>query len=338
MKSVSTMRLSEYPSTPLYNIKAVVQATGISPSTLRAWERRYRVCQPQRTESGYRLYSDRDIAMIRWLKAQVDAGMAISQAVSWLDSLAEEASGLENVALPGLNGSPLRAAQRPAQTRLDVRNSSALVRGVVNALLRFDEQQAEALLTEAFGLYPLEHVGEEIVTPALVEIGERWHKGEISVTMEHFATNYLSQRLAVLLRGAAGTQTGPLIWVACAPSELHEIGALLLVIYLRRAGHRVHYMGKDIPVEDFVRETQRARPAMVLLSASMPDVIPELAMLTAALARIEPQPPLVGYGGRVFREHPELRDSITGIYMGDTAYEAVENANERLRMAPYGAE
>lgn len=329
---MSMLRLNEYPATPLYNIKAVVQATGISPSTLRAWERRYKVCQPQRTESGYRLYSDRDIAMIRWLKVQVDAGMAISQAVSWLDSLAEEAAGLENVALPGLNGSPLRPVQTPAQARRDASDSGALIRGLVNALLRFDEQRAEAILTEAFGLYPLEYVGEEIVTPALIEIGERWHNGEISVTLEHYATNYLIQRLAVLLRGATGMQTGPLIWVACAPSELHEIGALLLVIYLRRAGHRVHYMGKDIPVDDFVSEVQRARPAMVLLSASMPDSVVELATLTAALLQIDPQPPFVGYGGRVFRERPTLRDTIAGVYMGDTAYEAVANTNERLRV------
>jgi DNA-binding transcriptional MerR regulator len=115
----SSVRLENYSAIPLYHIKAVAQTTGISPSTIRAWERRYQICRPRRTESGYRLYSERDIVMIRWLKVQVAAGMAISQAVSWLDSLAEAANGLQHVTLPEVNhnhfepiaisaGSPLR--------------------------------------------------------------------------------------------------------------------------------------------------------------------------------------------------------------------------------------
>ena len=69
---------------PVYNMKAVVEATGISAATLRAWERRYGALSPGRTDSGYRLYSARDIAVLRWLKARVDEGMSISQAISLL--------------------------------------------------------------------------------------------------------------------------------------------------------------------------------------------------------------------------------------------------------------
>ena len=94
------LRLGDFATTPLYNIKAVVQATNISPSTLRAWERRYHMCRPQRSESGYRLYSERDVAIIRWLKTQVDAGMAISQAVAWLESC-REAENQDDAVLPG---------------------------------------------------------------------------------------------------------------------------------------------------------------------------------------------------------------------------------------------
>ena len=101
---VSEIQLNDFATTPLYNIKAVVQATHISPSTLRAWERRYHMCQPQRSESGYRLYSDRDIAIIRWLKAQVEAGMAISHAVAWLQNLMEESGNGQTGMLPDPGG------------------------------------------------------------------------------------------------------------------------------------------------------------------------------------------------------------------------------------------
>jgi methanogenic corrinoid protein MtbC1 len=328
---VSTnVQLNDYPTTPLYNIKAVVQATGISPSTLRAWERRYQICHPHRTESGYRLYSDRDIAMIRWLKAQVDAGMAISQAVSWLDTLAQDAAGMENVALPVTNGTVFEPLSSPGARRLTVRDSNVLYLELLNALLRFDEISAEQVLTEAFALYPVEFVGEQIITPVLVEIGERWHRGEVSITVEHYATTYLLQRLAVVLRSVQSPNKGALIWVACAPSERHEIGALLLVIYLRRAGYQVRYIGADVPIEDFISEVHRERPALILLSASLPETAPQLQQITAQLSKLDNYRPIIGYGGRIFRERPELRNLITGVYMGDTALEAVESTNELL--------
>ena len=79
------LHLSSYDNTPVFTIKTVVQETGIPPATLRAWERRYGVLSAGRSEGGYRLYSERDIAILRWLKRQVDAGVAISRAVALLE-------------------------------------------------------------------------------------------------------------------------------------------------------------------------------------------------------------------------------------------------------------
>lgn len=326
----SGISLGDFPATPLYNIKAVVQATGISPSTLRAWERRYQVCQPRRTDSGYRLYSDRDVAMIRWLKAQVEAGMTISQAVSWLDRLAAEGNGLESVVLPSAGGSQAAPPGGVPMRLPSVRDSNGLAHDLLHSLTRFDELGAEQVLTEALALYPLETVGEEVMAPALVEIGERWHQGALSVTIEHYATNFLLQRLAVVLRSINMPQRGPLVWVACAPTEQHEVGSLLLVIYLRRAGYWARYIGKDIPIADFVREAERAQPALVLLSACTREAASELARLAAALQQVKPRAPLIGYGGRIFCKEPEWRAEINGLYMGDNAYEATLNASRLL--------
>ena len=53
----------------------------------------------------------------------------------------------------------------------------------------------------------------------MVEIGERWRRNELSVTCEHYATNYLLQRLGAILRIVPNGYGGPLVWVGCAPSE-----------------------------------------------------------------------------------------------------------------------
>ncbi len=76
-----------YSDEPVYNVKAISRQTGVAAATLRAWERRYGVPSPPRTDSGYRLYSARDVAIIRWLKSHIEDGMSISQAVNLLRSL-----------------------------------------------------------------------------------------------------------------------------------------------------------------------------------------------------------------------------------------------------------
>src|SRR5512138_2428160 len=83
--------LDEYSDEPIYNMKAVEQQTGISAATLRAWERRYALVEPQRTTSGYRLYSDRDVALLRWVRQQMDEGLTISRVVAMLGSLHDTA-------------------------------------------------------------------------------------------------------------------------------------------------------------------------------------------------------------------------------------------------------
>src|ERR1700680_1328377 len=82
--------LEHYADVPLFNTKSVVQQTGIAGPTLRAWERRYTILSPERAQNDYRLYSERDIAIIGWLKDRVDAGMSISQAISLFRHLEEE--------------------------------------------------------------------------------------------------------------------------------------------------------------------------------------------------------------------------------------------------------
>ena len=76
---------------PVYNIKAIAKAVGLLPVTLRAWERRYGLPEPQRGQQGYRLYSEHDLLTLRWLKQQIDTGMSISRAVELLMIYAPQA-------------------------------------------------------------------------------------------------------------------------------------------------------------------------------------------------------------------------------------------------------
>jgi methanogenic corrinoid protein MtbC1 len=206
---------------------------------------------------------------------------------------------------------------------------------LLHALLAYQEDGAEAVLAHAFALYSIEQVGEEVIMPVLVEIGDRWHRGLLSVTREHYATNYLIQRLAALLRTVPNATNTPLIWVGCAPGEQHEIGAMLLSIYLRRVGYTVRYLGQDLPGEDLVAETKLVKPELLLFSATTVEAANKLQSLCEMLANLDPPRPMIGYGGRAFNLRPELRDEIAGVYLGATAVEAVESIGDLLADFPF---
>lgn len=294
-----------YDDTPIYTIKTVVQQTGITSATLRAWERRYGVLSPSRSDGGYRLFSERDIAILRWLKSQVDAGVSISSAVALLE-LRQTHEGPEQAA-------PL-AAGPAAQS--GARNAEALINQLLAALLAFREAEAEATLTEAFALYPVEAVAEEIITPVLVAIGERWHRGEASVVQEHFATAFLRHRLAALFRAYDEPAVGPLAITGSAPGEWHDIGILLAALALRRRGWRVIHLGQNVPADQLAAEIQRLRPNLVCLSAT---TVESIAGVSAAVAAIEALPdpkPRLALGGRLLNHNAELRARFAHAYLG----------------------
>lgn len=336
------LRLGDYAATPLYNIKAVVQATGISPSTLRAWERRYNIARPHRSDSGYRLYSERDVAVIRWLKAQVEAGMSISQAVTWLLNITDEAGDAAHAILPTAgNGTALHdplgslaSAYREAHSD-EPQDFGTLQHELLLALTHYDEVGAEETIATAFALYPFEQVGDQLFLPVLQQISELDQRRELSSTCQHFASNYLCHRLGGLLRSAPLNSTGPLIWTGGARTDTLEAGALLLSVYLRRAGYNVHYLGQNLPfdedgVKDLVQEARSYHPAMILLNATTSAAARKVGKLTAQLTQNHHLPAIIGYSGVVYAHSPELRAATAGLYVGADAREVIHNIDELL--------
>lgn len=308
-------RLNGYDDTPVYTIKTVVQETGIAPATLRAWERRYGVLSPGRSDGGYRLYSERDIATLRWLKNQVDAGVSISRAVALLEirHRAGEEPELE------VERGPHHLA--PAE---NVRGTETIVEELVDSLTLFQEPHAEAVLAEAFALYPVDVVAEEIIAPTLVEMGERWHRGEASVVQEHFATAFLRRRLTALFHAYPQPLSGPLAITGSGPSEWHDVGILLVSLSLRRHGWRVIYLGQNVPAEHLLREVRKLRPDMICLSAATRDSAAALEEIYEQVTELpDPKPRLV-FGGRAFNAHPELAERFDRAQIVATARELAD--------------
>jgi len=165
--------IADYSETPQYAIKAVSIKTGIRPVTLRAWERRYELLSPLRSENRYRLYSDRDVAILRWIRARLEEGKSISGAVNEFKALLQKGIWPEAVPDPG------PALAHPSA------NPPAYYSGLLmKTLIGHDEAAAGDVLREAHALFDLTTICLEVIIPCLVEIGEAWHRGEIRITDE----------------------------------------------------------------------------------------------------------------------------------------------------------
>jgi DNA-binding transcriptional MerR regulator/methylmalonyl-CoA mutase cobalamin-binding subunit len=316
--------LTAYADDPIYNMKAVTQRTGIPAATLRAWERRYHALAPHRSGGNYRLYSERDVAILRWLQAQLDAGLSISRAVALLERLRENELGvLPSMATQGDQGERSETAIAATRERqagkgvaavATVASADQLLEALHQALMALDEQSAGLVLAEAFALYTVEEVCSNLIAPALVLIGDEWFSHKVSVVQEHFASSYLMGRLLALFN-AQRIGFGPLTLVSCAPTERHELGALMLALMLRRAGHNVRYLGADTPLPDLVNAIREFRPRVVALSAVMQQSAARLSELALMLQTANINAHLV-FGGRAFTLDETLGKRLHGAFIG----------------------
>lgn len=278
-----------------YTVKEVEERTGVPSSSLRQWERRYGFPQPQRSESGYRYYSEADVAAIGRMRQLVADGVPPSRAATMVKD----------------------AEIAPARPR----SADDLARELADELVRLDADAADLTLSSAIALHPLDVVLLEVTRPALVRIGNLWHAGKIDVATEHFASNFVQGRLRSLLRLLAGDQTGPLVVVACAPAEQHEMGALILALMLKRSGFRVIYLGANTPAPDLAALAEEQKADAVLLSLSTREPVVAVRRERALLRSL---PMLLVLGGEALNQAPELAEEVGGVFLGNDVRQVVD--------------
>lgn len=303
--------INEFSDEPKYTIKTVCVQTGIRAVTLRAWERRYELLSPHRSENRYRLYSDRDVAILRWVKNRVDNGMSISSTVNELKSLARQGDWPEAI--------PTGPSIMPSARTVPPEQYS---RQLYQALIHHNEASAGDLLRDAQAIFDLNTICMKIITPALFQIGEDWYHGVIRVTTEHFASSFIRGKLLAMLQAYPTRRNAAYIMIGAAPTEQHEIGSLMMAVLLRSNGFRVEYLGPDIPLQDLAEYASFEHPDLIILTASMDSAARELISFQEKLANLRPAPRFA-YAGSAFDASSELRRIIPGEYLGQDMNQAV---------------
>jgi DNA-binding transcriptional MerR regulator len=302
----------------IFNIGAVTRMTGIPVATLRAWERRYGFPHASgRTQGGHRLYSEKDVTLLRRVKAQIEQGLSAHLAVAAVQDMDRESR------LP--SGHTVEASHLVSLAPPSPAGRSQLA----EALFRHDLARADQLLAEMLAFSSPEEITLHVIGPMLAELGEAWEAGRITVSDEHLVSNYLRQRLLMWLVSGPPALTSDPIVLACAPGEWHEGSLLMLAVLLRRRGWPVAYLGQNVPFHDLALFTSQVRAQAVVLVSMLEETARSLANWPKWIKPSKGRP-RVAYGGRAFVIQPELKEQVPGIYLGDSIQEGVARLEELL--------
>ncbi|HHQ4475491.1 TPA: MerR family transcriptional regulator [Aeromonas veronii] len=222
----------------IYPIREVSRLTGVNAVTLRAWQRRYGLVQPARTEKGHRLYSEQDIRQIGEILSWLERGVSIGQ-------------------VKGLLSEP------HAQPVSD--HWQQTLEQFSQALLAFNQRKAEAELNDLLASYPFELVRSRVLQPLVERLLGLWRErpdGELLQQVwlgwlhTRFARHLIEQEKGVPITLASWGQVGPLdlVWAAY---EL--IGQ----------GYEVQLLGAVEPRHASLLEGRAVTPWLVLLGAGL---------------------------------------------------------------------
>ncbi|HEU5049568.1 MAG TPA: MerR family transcriptional regulator [Gemmatimonadales bacterium] len=264
-----------------YEIHEVAELTGLQPSRLRVWERRYAAVRPVRQANGYRAYSAEQVALLRAYARLIAGGARIGD-------LVEE---------------PVEAVVARAEGRDP---SSAPHAALLDAVKAFDRDRLEALVAQQLALRSLGEFATLVALPLARDIGDLWALGRLPIAAGHLASEVVVHALRTGLRGGKG----PLVLAACLAGERHEWGVLAALAEVHERGWRVTYLGPDLPVPELAEAAWRIRPAAVAVSASDPALVRrQLSQLGELPLRLPPGAvPVAGGSGiephaRLLRTH-----------------------------------
>jgi len=214
-----------------YSIKDLEQLSGIKAHTLRAWEQRYNLIEPHRTDTNIRYYIDDHLKKILNIAVLVKSGMRISK--------------VANLSQEEIRASVIDAGRYRG-------NYESQINSFKIAMIDYDEYLFENVFNKCLMQFGTDETLTKILGEFIRQIGLLWQAGAISVSNEHFISSLVKQKLFSIIDQTILPQVKDtsVSYVLYTPAdELHEMGLLYLYYYLKKMGYRVIYLGQSVPVE-----------------------------------------------------------------------------------------
>lgn len=235
--------------TSKYTIKDLERLSGIKAHTIRIWEQRYNLLNPDRTDTNIRHYNDQELKVLLNISLLIRHGSKISHLVK-LDEK-EISSRIQQM------------VEKPASVD---QFFEAQTDNLVISMLELDDLKFDKVISTSSLKYGFEQTMLNIIIPFLQKVGIMWQTGEAGIFHEHFITNLIRKKVLVAIDAYSGhSQTGADEWLLFLPDgELHEIGLLFSKYILKVRGKRVIYLGQTVPLEDISIYCKKYRPKYLL--------------------------------------------------------------------------
>ncbi|MCB9778313.1 MAG: MerR family transcriptional regulator [Alphaproteobacteria bacterium] len=283
---------------PRYRINAVSEMTGVPSPTLRAWERRYGIPVPTRTDKGYRVYRPSDVEQVARLRDLCDQGMAAADAARLVKEQAAP--------LPEVRGIDLEAD--PYDVMAD---------RLMQAIIAFDPEGVRHQVRACLTMGTASTVYERIFAPVQRRVGDAWHAGTLSVAQEHLASAAISDASRMLLQLVQPPSASRRAIIGCFADEQHDIALYGLAFRLAQWGYRVVVLGARTPPDAIADAVIHGAPDFIGLSLTLSPPPDQVAEHAAAYVRAADDVPMVIGGAGAVAHRALLEAAGLHVHAGD---------------------
>ena len=238
-----------------WGVGAVSQRLGVASSTLRTWERRYEVGPTFRTAGGHRRYTAHDIERVEIMRRLLDRGVTPREA-------ARSAHALDPTELAALV-----AGELPGDSSM---TREEFVDAVLGAVKAVDPDRLSGLFGGVLRRHGVLEAWPDLLSPALIAIGEGWVAGEVDIVGEHVASERLMAELRLHTRSFAASPTGrSAVVLASAEEDQHSLPVYALESALAEQGRGSLVLGARVPWESLAGLARDTDPEVIFVWATL---------------------------------------------------------------------
>lgn len=230
-----------------YQINDLERLTGIKAHTIRIWEKRYSLIQPNRTDTNRRYYDDAQVRKLLNVTTLLSYGHKISKIAALTDEEIHEHIEHDSASTTGLHV------------------NNGYVNDLLASMLAFDEIGFERIFSAAVLRMGMFDTMVQVVYPFLSKTGVLWTVNKSAPVQEHFASCIIKRKLMAATDGLLSSSHKPNKFLLfLPPQEWHEIGLLFANYIIRSRGYQTIYLGQDMPTEDVVKIVGMLSPQYIL--------------------------------------------------------------------------
>lgn len=267
-----------------YSIKDLEHLSGVKAHTIRIWEQRYHIIEPQRTVTNIRTYSDADLRKLLNVSLLNDHGYKISRIAQFTpEELYQEVKKVTNI----------------------TDDTDKQFAALTLAMIELNEEHFEKLLANSILRIGFEHTMTTIIFPFLERIGYLWITGAISPAQEHFVSNMVRQKLIVAIDAqmVSHSNDDDTFLLFSPEGELHEIGLLFMCYLIRARNKKVLYLGANMPFADIVAIHNRHKNKYLVCYVTTTPAAEALQQYIDVLANSFPESEIWLAGGQFAKYH-----------------------------------